>query len=163
MILVCADGKTQKSKIRNKRVQDLYEYQSTALEASSMTKEQFEANDVAGKRARKQLNKALKASGICEKIKLRNLWAIVDALSKMPEKITTQPITGALVPAGPSKRKHEPSHTEQRPSKKAKVSFEWTHRSASGIALCVHNRPKARKCHDGKCNRDNTYYKVRST
>ena len=106
--------------------QKLHEYQSTALEARSMTKEQFLAADKAGKQARKQICAALKALGYKRIQCHKTLWLVALAYSRMPEKITTQPAAGALVLASPIKRKHEQSeysespHTKQRSSKKAK-------------------------------------------
>ena len=91
-----------------------------------MTKEQFLAADKAGVRARKQFRAAIKASGSKRIKNQENLWQTVDAYSKIPEKITTQPAASALVLASPIKRKHEQSeysespHTKQRSSKKAK-------------------------------------------
>ena len=139
MTLYCADTWQQPAHkydaIRNETVQNFYEYQSTALEASSMTKEQFEANDEAGQRARKEFRKALRSSGDLKKVGAQHLWAIVEAYSKMPEKIPTQPVTGALVLAGPSKRKHEQSsHTKQRPNKRAKKSTKAAAATAAKAA-----------------------------
>ena len=120
MLFVCA------AHIRDAIVKKLHEYQSTALEASSMTKEQFLAADKAGVRARKQFRAAIKASGSRKIKNQEHLWQTVDAYSKIPEKITTQPVAGALVLASPIKHKHEQSeysespHTKQRSSKKAK-------------------------------------------
>jgi hypothetical protein len=130
---VCADGETYangKKKNAKKRkpspeqltkVDHLLAHQSTALEASSMNKAEFCANDEAGKRARKQFREALKSSGSKECRDSACLWAIADTYCEMSQTKTTQPAAGALVVANPGKRNHEQSeHAEHRPNKKAK-------------------------------------------